>query len=140
MATTLRGLKFPSSHLCNGLLHKCNIHISTIFLTYVFSPLHKASCLDKIFTHTCQIIFNLSCYPFPLRFCFLFFSVWLVSLSSNFTLSQEGAKIFFTYSLAGIRFQFCFEHINPCFTTLCSQMLSLTIGLNFHTFYPCQPH
>ena len=83
-------------------------HISIIFLTYVFSPHCRASCLNKvfIFINTYQVIFNLSCHPFHFIFVFCFFSIWL-------------------YSLAGIHFQFCFEYINPCFTTLCSQMLSL---------------
>ena len=115
-------------------------HISIIFLTYVFSSNHRASCLNKIFIYTSQIIFNLSHHPFSLCFCFVFFSIWLLSLSSNFTLSQVGPNILFIYSLACTHFQFCFEHINPRFTTLCNQMLNLAIHLNFYTFHPRQPH
>ena len=37
-------------------------------------------------------------------------------------------------SLASIHFEFCFKHMNPCFTLLYNQMLSFAIGLNFHTF------
>ena len=58
---------------------------------------------------------------------------------SNFTLSQVGPNILFISGLTSIHFQFCFEYINPCFTTLCSQMLSLAIGSNFQVFHPRQP-
>ena len=116
-------------------------HINLIFLTYVFSPHCSASWLDSIsvILATFYTIFNLSLHPFPIRFCFVFFSIWLLSSRSNFILSQVGSNILFIYSLASIHFQFCYKYLNPCFTTLYSQMLSLAIGSNFHTFHPRQP-
>ena len=82
------------------------------------------------------IIFNLPPHTFPLCFYFVVCSIWLLSLSSNHILRQVGPNILFIYSLASILFLFCFKHINPSFTTLCSQMFSLAISSNFHTFHP----
>ena len=140
-------LSLFNGFLCQLHIHHFNMskkhqgHVSIIFLTYVFSPHYRASCLDStsFILAKFYIIFNLSPYPLPLCFCFNFFSIWSLSLRLNFTLSQAGPSILFIYSLVNIHFQLCFKHINLCFTTLCSQMLSLAIGLNFHTFHPHQP-
>ena len=125
----------------------CLQSIRDILLWYfwlnLFSPHYRASCLDSISFIIAKfyIIFNLSPHPFPLRFCFVFFSIWLLSLRLNFTLSLVGPNLLFIYSLASIHFQVCFEHINPYFTTLCSQMLIklCAIDSNFHTFHSRQP-
>ena len=61
------------------------------------------------------IIFNLSPHPFPLCFCFAFFSIWLLNLSLNFFLSKVGPSILFIYGLVSIHFQLCFYYMNPFF-------------------------
>ena len=80
------------------------------------------------------IILNLSPHPILLHFCFACFSIRLLSFSSNFTLTRVGPNILFVYSLANNHFEFCFEQMNPRFTTSC-----LALGSNFPTFPPRQP-
>ena len=41
---------------------------------------------------------------------------------------------FYPFEVWLIHFYFWFEYIDPRFTKLCNQMLSLIIGSNFHTF------
>lgn len=44
------------------------------------------------------------------------------------------SQYFYPFEVWLIHFYFWFEYIDPCFTKLCNQMLSLVIGSNFHTF------
>ena len=78
--------------------------------------------------------FTSSLIRLPINYHFVFvvfISIWLLHLRSNFTLSQVGPNILFIYSLASIQFQFCFERISPCLTTLCSQILNLCNRFKF---------
>ena len=103
-------------------------------MTHVFTPLHSVSCLNSYLLDFTP----LSPHPFPLCFYFIFFSIWLLSLSLNFTSCQVGPNFLVIYSLACIHFQFCFKHMSPCFTTLYNHMWILAIASNFHTFHPRQ--
>ena len=117
-------------------------HITIILLTFVFLPHSSASlCLDSIFIHTCQILHHLLYVSPSLSTSFLFH--FLFHLITEFELelhfSQVVPNILFICSLANIHFHFCFEHMNPCFTKLCNQFLSLAVGSNFHISQPRQP-
>ena len=77
-----------------------------IFLTYVFTRLHSVSCLDSIFIGILAkfYTFNLSPHPSPLGFRFIFFSIWFLSLTLNFTSCQVGPNFLVICSLACIHF------------------------------------
>ena len=69
--TLCNGFPLPSSHPPHQHVYEASgTYQYNIFDLNVF-----ISCLDKVFIHTCQIIFNLCCHPFPLCFCFIFFSI-----------------------------------------------------------------
>ena len=61
--------------------------------------------------------------------------ILLLILSLNFTSCQVEPNFLVIFSLASIHFEHCFKHMNPCFTALYNQMLSLAIGSTFHIFH-----
>ena len=150
LAAILRGLELLSSHLVlwfsfvsfTSAILLCLRSIRNILVKYFWLTCFHVTIGPHVWIqfHSYLPHFTsfLICLPIHFHFIFflIFFSIWLLSLRSNFTLSQVGPTILFIYSLASIHFHFCFERINPCFTTLYSQMLSLAIGSIFTHFIP----
>ena len=129
-------------------MHRANI--STIIFTHVFSPQYRASRLHSIlFTLTTfYVIFILFPTPYLPRFCLVCSSILITDFELRFYdifspcswhVARLGPNIFIFHSLTSIRFQFFVEYINPCFTMLCHEILSLAMVSRFHTVHPYQP-